>query len=122
MPESPPGKLADHLLELARPMLDGLGRAPTADDVEKLLPIAVTIWNAAVLDRWGLTPDLVARTRATLAALPEDLQPLVDHLLDRKTERWPDDLRAIGDWEIVRTEDGDWHLRVEGHERPPTDA
>ncbi len=112
------GKLSDHLLDLARPLFDALGREPTADDAEQILPIAITIWNAAVLDRWGLTPDLVERSRATLAALPSELQPLVDHLLARKSELFPDDLRAIGDWEVLRTEGGEWGLRVDAHVRP----
>jgi hypothetical protein len=116
------GKLSDHLLELARPLLEGVGREPTADDAQKILRIAITIWNTAVLERWGATPELVARTRATLDALPPTLAPLVARLFARKAEHWPDDLRAVGNWEIIRNPDGDWGLRVDAYDRPPTDA
>ena len=48
-------------------------------------------------------------------------QPLVDHLLARKSELFPDDLRAVGDWEVLRSTAGEWGLRVDAHVRPPSD-
>lgn len=45
----PERDLAASILDLAAPMLDGLGSAPTLDDARNVLALAIAFWNASVL-------------------------------------------------------------------------
>jgi hypothetical protein len=111
-------RISERILEFARPMFEGLGAEPTAEIAQPVLLIAITIWNTAVIERWGTADEILESSYRALAKTPPDLAPVVERLFQRKADLWPNDLRAVGDWEIRTSDDGDWVLRIEARTRP----
>jgi hypothetical protein len=46
----PDTKISEAFLEFAEPLLEKEGAPPTAEEVEKVLQLASTVWNAVVFD------------------------------------------------------------------------
>jgi hypothetical protein len=111
-------QLSTRLLALAQPLFDVAAPDPTPAQARTLMQIVVSVWNADVLGRWGITGDAVAAHRRVLDAAPPALASIIAMLFARKQELWPDELRAVGDWEVRTGPDGDWALHVEGRARP----
>ncbi len=88
----------------------------TAQEVEKVLQLAATIWNAVVLDAARGNTAWVTRVRSQVAGHPP-LEALVEQMILRKRSLFGHDLRLVGDFKILGKE-GEWRLRVEA--RDPT--
>lgn len=112
----PDTKISEAFFEFAEPLLEKEGAPPTAQEVEKVLQLASTIWNAVVLDTVHGNNEWVTRVRRQLTGHPP-LEALVEEMILRKRTLFDRDLRLIGDFKILG-KDGEWRLRVEA--RHPT--
>lgn len=112
----PDTKISEAFLEFAEPLLEKEGAPPTAQEVEKVLQLASTIWNAVVLDMVHGNNEWVTRVRRQMAGHPS-LEALVEEMILRKRSLFDRDLRLIGEFKILGKE-GEWRLRVEA--RDPT--
>ncbi|MCK7518455.1 MAG: hypothetical protein MZV64_12425 [Ignavibacteriales bacterium] len=46
----PDRKISEAFLDFSSPLLDTLGEAATKDEIDKILRITYTVWNAVVID------------------------------------------------------------------------
>jgi hypothetical protein len=112
----PDTKISEAFLEFAEPLLENEGAPPTAQEVEKVLQLTSTIWNAVVLDTVRGNKEWVTRVRSQMAGHPP-LEALVEQMILRKQSLFGHDLRLVGEFSII-DKDGEWRLRVEA--RAPT--
>lgn len=113
------GKISTRLVEFAQPIVDALqdeAGALTQERLRNAYMIAATIWNCQVLEQWGRGSELAERARAELEAMPKTpaFADLVDEMLDRKAEMFPDDMRAISDFDVRRDGKGGFRVVAEG--------
>ncbi|MHB8873227.1 MAG: hypothetical protein ACYC8T_06025 [Myxococcaceae bacterium] len=103
-------KISETILDFASPLLNALGNAPSDEQVRTALSIAIAAWNAATLDAWKPENAEAEALRRSIAAADEShrvaMLALVESLLERKRTGFAHDLRAVGKWEVLRTETG----------------
>jgi hypothetical protein len=112
------GKISQRLLEFAEPMIGEAfegGGDPTAADLESVLKLVVTIWNAKVAEQIGRGPGFVDELERLMLdpSLPPEAEHMVKLMLERKTTRFPDDLRFIGDLKVYTSPDGEMRVKAE---------
>lgn len=112
----PDTKISEAFLDFAEPLLEKEGAPPTAQEVEKVLQLASTIWNAVVLDTVRGSNDWVTKVRSQIAGHPP-LKALMEQMIIRKQSLFSHDLRLVGEFKILGKK-GEWRLRVEA--RDPT--
>jgi hypothetical protein len=110
----PDTKISEAFLEFAEPLLEKEGAPPTAQEVEKVLQLASTIWNAVVLDTVRGNTDWVTKVRIQIAGHPP-LEAIVEQMIVRKQSLFGHDLRLVGEFKILGKE-GEWRLRVEARD------
>jgi hypothetical protein len=97
----PDRKISETLLDFASPLLELVGDDASAEQVHELLMIAVTVWNAMVMEEWGHGQHFLDQVRAQLKdPRVGPLGALVEVLIERRRERFAHDLRAIGHFEV----------------------
>jgi len=91
------------------------GGDPTAADLESVLKLVVTIWNAKVSEQIGRGSGFVDELERLM--LDPSLPPKAEHMfklmLERKTTRFPNDLRFIGDFKVYTRPDGEMRVKAE---------
>jgi len=112
----PDTKISEAFLDFAEPLLEKEGDPPTAQEVEQVLQLASTIWNAVVLDTVRSSNEWLTKVRIQSADHPP-LQAMVEQMIARKQSLFGHDLRLVGEFKILGKE-GEWRLRVEA--RDPT--
>jgi hypothetical protein len=112
----PDRKISETFLEFSEPLLETEGAPPTAQEAEKVLQLASTIWNAVVYDTVHGNTEWVTRLRNLIAGQPP-LVALIEQMILRKRSWFGHDLRLIGEFKILE-KDGEWRLRAEA--RAPT--
>jgi hypothetical protein len=112
----PDRKISETFLEFAEPLLGKEGAPPTAQEAEKVLQLAATIWNAVVYDTVHGNTEWVTRLRNLIAGQPP-LVALIEQMILRKQSSFGHDLRLVGEFKILE-KNGEWRLRAEA--RAPT--
>ncbi len=117
-----PARVSQRFLEFAKPVLDCLlaeTRSPTEDQVHAVLKIAMTIWNAHVLERWGEAEGLIETTSQRMARYPvaQALRDVVQQLFERKANAFACDLQAIAGLSVQLGDAGQVRVRVEARTR-----
>jgi hypothetical protein len=110
----PDTKISEAFLDFAEPLLEKEGAPPTAQELEKVLELASTIWNAVVLDTAHGNTDWVTKARIQIAGHPP-LEAIVEQMIVRKQSLFGDDLRLVGEFKLLGKE-GEWRLRVEARD------
>jgi hypothetical protein len=64
--EFPDRKISETFLDYSSPLLDALGEHPTKYQVEQVLKIAFTVWNAIVLDSVKGGTEYISLVRDTV--------------------------------------------------------
>lgn len=113
------GKISLRLLEFAEPMLEealeGDGD-PTEADLESVLKLVVTIWNAKVWEQIGRDSGYVKEIERLILQNP-DAPPKARYMtklmLERKITEFPYDLRFIGDVEVYTAPSGELRVKAE---------
>jgi hypothetical protein len=113
----PDRKISEAFLEFAEPLLvKEQGPPPRPEEVESVLSLASTVWNAVVLDTVRGNTDWTTKVRKQVAEQPP-LAGLMEQMILRKKCMFGHDLRLIGEYKVSE-HDGEWRLRVEA--RAPT--
>jgi hypothetical protein len=88
-------KMSEVIEDFAEPLLS---RADSPEDVKTALLVAMTAWNYSLLNEEAkVEPDA---PHSKLLADP-DVRSVFDSLLERKRELYPDNRRAIIDFELI---------------------
>ncbi len=94
-------KISETFLRFAAPILDEMPEGTTPSEIERLLLVPCTIWNAVVFDHASGTEEQVTRVRETAAQDPVSAA-IVEHLIERKRVHFVDDMRLIGKYRVKR--------------------
>jgi len=105
------GKISEAFLDFASPLIEAADPHAGPAEIEPILKIAFTVWNAVVFDTVNGNTRFVDKIRQATAS---DLVPaaFVELLLSRKRLVFGNDERLIGRYELRQT-DGEWVLRAE---------
>lgn len=99
----PDRKISETILEFAQPILSPRGKIPELAAARSILGLAVSVWNfhAMATPLWG-KPEYLADARAKMRApgTPRELAEIFESLLARRAERYGDDPRVVGDWNL----------------------
>ena len=113
------GKISLRLIEFAEPMVaeafEGDGD-PTPADLESVLKLAVTIWNAKVVEQIGRGSgyvDEIERLILRNSQLPPKARYMTKLMQERKITKFPDDVRLISDFKAYTTPDGEMSVKAE---------
>lgn len=112
--ELPGGRISETLLEFAAPLPEAAGNAAGQPQIESVLRVACTVWNAVVLDAVNGNTRFVDELRRRTAIHPGPAV-VVEQLIMRKRTSFADDYRAIGNHELCQ-KGGEWVLRAEARD------
>lgn len=109
----PTKKISLTLIEYAEPLMNELGDGYSQSDLERVLKLATTVWNACILDQWHSTTKHVQALRRQFSNA-EDLMPavIVETLIMRKQQHFGNDPRAITN-ECIIVKNGEFVVRAE---------
>lgn len=105
-------KISETLLDFAKPVFDKLETDLCKETLESGLMLAVTVWNAIVLDKHNSANRCITELRIRATAGPDGFDNLIDKLIERKQKYFLDDMRMITN-EKVRWEGGQWIVSAE---------
>jgi hypothetical protein len=108
-------KISETLLEFTAPILEFFDGEPTPENVRPAFIVAITAWNAVILDESKKATRFVEETRKLLKTGPE--LALFDSMVERKKSEYGSDRRLIGDFEVYK-EAGEFRLRATAHAPP----
>jgi hypothetical protein len=94
--------------------LDALGKDVTKYQVEQVLKIAFTAWNAVVLDTVKSNTQYVTQLRELTAEDPMS-SALIEQMISRKQNMYSGDHRMIGEYKLTR-KSGEWRLWAEARD------
>ena len=116
VPPPPRRKISQTLLSFVQPLI----LEPEEMDPDRfmtMLDLAVTTWNAVVLDTWEPGQDRVEATRAAVRALAgevrEVLLPFFEALVERKRSSFQEDPRLMGGLRVRWTLEGEPRFRLQ---------
>jgi hypothetical protein len=104
-PNFPNRKISETLLDFAEPILAFLGPQASQAELTQALEIAVTIWNAIVLDAVENSSKNLEMVRDALGSHRLE-NPIIQTLVDRKRRFFADDMRGISDFQVSMKNDG----------------
>ena len=112
--------MAETLVEFTRPLFAQADEQTTREQLLEVLKLAVTIWNALVVDQWGQGTNHLAELRAVVRApdAPPELGTVFEQLVRCKRELFADDLRAVGEFDVVQEGSGSFTVRAEARLPP----
>lgn len=108
-------KISETFLRFAAPILKNMPEGATPSEIENVLTVPCTIWNALVFDHASGTQEYVTRVRNTIArdavgaAIAEDL-------IERKQVHFGDDHRLIGEYRVTKLGPGEINLWAEARD------
>ena len=113
-PLPPERKISETLLDFASPLLQDMPADASGKQIQEVLMIGCTVWNAVVLDsvRGGskYLGMVMHQMKGTVLG-----SIMVSNLIDRKRRLFGDDHRLIGDYRATR-KDGELRLWAEARD------
>ena len=104
-------KISETFLEFVGPFMEELGAGATDHQLEQMLQVGFTVWNAVVFDAVNATSRFVDQVRDLTAHDPA-VGAFVEELIARKRRLFGDDQRLIGQYQLYRN-GGELRLRAE---------
>lgn len=94
-------KISATILDFAKPVLAEIPPGIPLETRRQALGFAILVWNALVMVERG-RPDFLAELRERLDTLSgvDLVTDAFDRLVERKRQRYADDDRLVGDWEL----------------------
>lgn len=112
-------KISATVLEFGEPLIAAMAEE-SVEALRSALQYVVTVWNAYALamPEWGEKTEALVelarvRRRFETDGAPEQLLRLFDELAERRQQRYRDDWRAVGDWELVLDASGEPRFRCD---------
>jgi hypothetical protein len=118
----PNTKISATILDFGEPYLGQYdGQHLPIDVVREAMVVVLTVWNAHVMamPEWG-QPEPLAWLKDIIysGTAPHQLMDLFEDLTFRRYQKFADDPRAVGDWDIVSNGDGTLKFRCDGRLPP----
>ena len=110
----PHRKISQTFLDFSLPLLDTLGEDATKYQVEQVLKIAFTAWNAVVLDTVNGNTQHVTKMRE-LTTENSMSAALIEQMISRKQDIFSGDHRMIGEYRLTQ-KIGEWRLWAEARD------
>jgi hypothetical protein len=107
-------KISETFLNFSSPLIDSIGEDATKYQVEQVLKITYTVWNAIILDEVKGITNHISMLRQTVENDPMS-SALIEQLIDRKKKMFADDLRVIGEYSLTQKK-GEWRLRADARD------
>jgi hypothetical protein len=98
-PKFPTRKISETLLDFAQPFVAQVDSTMLQETIRQGFDIAVTIWNAFVMDRVNGNSDYQAMMQKQLGAQWQQ-NPLIRALVDRRMKHFGDDMRLIAEHRV----------------------
>lgn len=111
---SPHRKISETFLDFSRLIIDSMGREATKDQVEQVLKISFTVWNAVVLDTVNGTSQYISKIRELTSGDPISAA-LIEQIISRKQAMFSDDYRLIGEYRLTQ-KNSEWRLWAEARD------
>ena len=104
-------KISETFLDFSMPLLDAIGNGATKQQIESVLRITYSVWNAVNFDSVKSSTKYVTMLRQTME---KDLigRGVIEELIIRKRNEFGDDVRLIGEYSL-RMVKGEWRLRAD---------
>jgi hypothetical protein len=104
-------KISGTLLDFSMPLLEAIGNRASKQQIENVLRISYSVWNAVNFDSINSGTKYVTMLRQTME---KDLvgRGVIEELIKRKRNEFGDDLRLIGEYSL-RMVKGEWRLRAD---------
>jgi hypothetical protein len=104
-------KISETFLDFSMPLLDAIGDGATKQQIESVLRITYSAWNAVNFDSIKGGTKYVMMLRQ---AMEKDFmdRAIIEELIVRKRNDFGDDLRLIGEYSL-RMVKGEWRLRAD---------
>ena len=112
--EFPHRKISETFLDFSSPLLDALGEDATKYQVEQVLKIAFTTWNAVVLDTVNGNTQHVTKLRELTTENPMSAA-LIEQMISRKQDIFSGDHGMIGEYRLTQ-KIGEWRLWAEARD------
>jgi hypothetical protein len=115
-PRFPDTKISATLLEFGEPLLLPLGKSPSLDEIRATWEFIVWVWNSHVMAMpcWHQPEFLEALKRVVYARItPCEVKEAYEELAARRRERFADDARGVGEWELIANREGGYNLRCD---------
>lgn len=112
----PDRKISETFLDFAHPLLEPLGPGATVEQMEQILELACTVWNAVVYEDVNGNSRYIDMAR-NLTRQDRENAALVHQLIARKRNVFGDDDRLVGEFKLTLN-GGEIRLRAEA--RDPT--
>jgi hypothetical protein len=102
MPQSrfPTRKISETIIDFAQPMLVHVDSTTSQETIRQGFLIAVTIWNAFVMDRVNGNSDYQTLMRKQVGDQWE-VNPVIQALVERRKKDFADDMRFIADHQVL---------------------
>ena len=115
-------KISATIIDFGEPLLAQLPPQASREQGEQVFNLIILFWNALVMERsWG-QPEHRAAILAQLAdpihGIPEALEAFESLRCRHELPRFVDDPRAVGEWRIRVTANGQWTLRCDARLPP----
>ena len=113
-PRAPKRDISETLIDFTKPILELLDREVPYNTFEKVFQIAVTVWNAVVLDHLNITSQYTDKLESTVQNTDMPLmETLVHELIERKRNQFAQDLRIIGECQASLNAAGELEVKAE---------
>ena len=93
-------KVSEIFLEYAAPMLTDAPSKVSRPNMQEMLDVLASIWNAVVIDEWNDNDAFVTEMRQRLAAEPQLGAAVFEPFLERKRELFGEHKWAVGKVEV----------------------
>lgn len=99
-------KMSETILDFGEPLLSMFDEPPPIETMKHSLTFVLTVWNAHVMatKTWG-KPQYLTMLRQQFESSPSHLA-MVEILSQRWRERFSDDARAVGNWDVIPDGEG----------------
>ncbi len=102
----PNTKISETILEFGKSLIIELPSEHSKEEFEAVITIAITAWNAVVMDAWEKTNKYESELLSTMHTAPKEVQIEIKRLIKRKKNKFGSDPRAVGNhW--IREQDGE---------------
>jgi hypothetical protein len=108
-------KISETFLRFAAPILENMPEGATPSEIENVLTLPCTIWNALVFDHASGTQEYVTRVRETIAHTAVGAA-IAEDLIERKRVLFGDDNRLIGEYRVTKLGPGEINLWAEARD------
>ncbi len=98
-PKFPTRKISETLLDFAQPFVAQVDSRMPQERIRQGFDIAVTIWNAFVMDRVNGNSDYQAMMQKQIGTQWQQ-NPLIRALVDRRMKHFSDDMRLIAEHRV----------------------